>query len=161
MNKVVLMGRLTADPEIRYTNGEQAVCIARYRLAVDRRGGANGEQADFISCAAFRGAGEFASKHLRKGQKIAIVGHIQTGSYEKQDGTKVYTTDVIVEEHYFCEPKLEERPAERQSYSQREDSGYQRSRPQQSQQSRAGFAPPQQLEMMQEIEPCDDEDLPF
>ena len=105
MNKVVLMGRLTADPEIRYTNGEQAVCIARYRLAVDRRGGANGEQADFISCAAFRGAGEFASKHLRKGQKIAIVGHIQTGSYEKQDGTKVYTTDVVIEEQEFAESK--------------------------------------------------------
>ena len=107
MNKVILMGRLTRDPEVRYSQGEQATAVARYTLAVDRRGKRDGDQqtADFIGCVAFGRLGEFAEKYLRKGTKIAIVGHIQTGSYTKADGQKVYTTDVIVDECEFAESK--------------------------------------------------------
>ena len=107
MNKVILMGRLTRDPEVRYSQGEQAMAVARYSLAVDRRGRRDGDQqtADFINCVAFGRLGEFAEKYLRKGTKIAIVGHIQTGSYTKADGTKVYTTDVVVDECEFAESK--------------------------------------------------------
>ncbi len=109
MNKVILMGRLTRDPEIRYAQNDSSMSIARYTLAVDRRGrrdGNDGQQtADFIGCVAFRQQADFAEKYLRKGMKIAIVGRIQTGSYTNRDGQKVYTTDVIVEEHEFCESK--------------------------------------------------------
>ena len=107
MNKVILMGRLTRDPEVRYSQGEQATAIARYTIAVDRRGRRDGDQqtADFIGCVAFGRLGEFAEKYLRKGTKVAIVGRIQTGSYTKQDGSKVYTTDVVVEECEFAESK--------------------------------------------------------
>lgn len=107
MNKVVLIGRLTADPEVRYTQGDQPICIASYRLAVERRGKkTEGKQnADFISIKAFGKGGEFAEKYLHKGMKVAVSGHIQTGSYTKQDGSKVYTTDVIADEQEFCESK--------------------------------------------------------
>ena len=106
MNKAILMGRLTRDPDIRYTNGEKPVCIARYTLAVDRRFKRDGEQqADFIPCIAFGRQGEFAEKYLRQGTKIVIVGRIQTGSYTNRDGIRVYTTDVIVEEQDFAESK--------------------------------------------------------
>jgi len=107
MNKVILMGRLTRDPEVRYSQGEQATAIARYTLAVDRRGRKDGDQqtADFIGCVAFGRLGEFAEKYLRKGTKIVIVGHIQTGSYTKPDGQRVYTTDVVVDECEFAESK--------------------------------------------------------
>ena len=105
MNKVILMGRLTKDPEVRYSQGENATAVARYSLAVDRRFKREGEQnTDFINCVAFGKNGEFAEKYLRKGTKICVCGRIQTGSYEK-DGVKVYTTDVVVEEHDFCESK--------------------------------------------------------
>ena len=107
MNKVILMGRLTRDPEIRYSQGENALAIARYTLAVDRRFNRNGDEntADFISCVAFGKAGEFAEKYLHKGTKIAVTGRIQTGSYTNKDGVKVYTTDVVVEDHEFAESK--------------------------------------------------------
>lgn len=107
MNKVILMGRLTRDPEIRYSQGEQATAVARYTLAVDRRFRRDGDSqtADFIGCVAFGRQGEFAEKYLRKGIKIAITGRIQTGSYTNRDGQKVYTTDVIVEEQEFAESK--------------------------------------------------------
>lgn len=106
MNKVILIGRLVAEPEIRYSQGENASAIARYRLAVDRKFKREGEaNADFISCVAFGKNGEFAEKYLHKGTKIAVVGRIQTGSYSNQEGQKVYTTDVIVEEHEFAESK--------------------------------------------------------
>ena len=109
MNKVILMGRLTRDPEVRYSQGAEPMAIARYTLAVDRRGrrDANGgdQTADFISCTAFGRQGEFAEKYLKQGTKILVTGRIQTGSYTKQDGSKVYTTDVIVEEHEFAESK--------------------------------------------------------
>lgn len=106
MNKVVLMGRLTRDPEVRYVSGENATAIARYTLAVDRRFKRDGEQsADFINCVVFGKGAEFAEKYLRQGTKIAAVGRIQTGSYTNKDGQKVYTTDVVVEEQEFAESK--------------------------------------------------------
>ena len=106
MNKVILMGRLTRDPEVRYSQGENNLAIARYTLAVDRRFQRNGDQtADFISCVAFGKAAEFAEKWYRQGVKIAISGRIQTGSYTNKDGVKVYTTEVVVEEQEFAECK--------------------------------------------------------
>ena len=106
MNKVVLMGRLTRDPEVRYSQGENPSAVARYSLAVDRRFKRDGEQnTDFINCVAFGKNGEFAEKYLRKGMKIAVTGRIQTGSYTNQYDQKVYTTDIVVEEHEFCESK--------------------------------------------------------
>ena len=107
MNKAVLMGRLTRDPDVRYTQGQQPMCVARYTLAVDRRtkDSDGNRQADFISCIAFGKNGEFAEKYLHKGRRICISGRIQTGSYTNKDGVKVYTTDVVVEEHDFCESK--------------------------------------------------------
>ena len=107
MNKAIIMGRLTRDPEVRYTQGENQMAIARYTLAVDRRFNRNGDEntADFISCVAFGKAGEFAERYFRKGTKIAVTGRIQTGSYTNKDGVKVYTTDVVVEEQEFAESK--------------------------------------------------------
>ena len=109
MNKVILCGRLTKDPEVRYSQGGEPMAIARYTLAVDRRRGRNngdGEQtADFISCVAFGRSGEFAEKYLKKGTKMLITGRIQTGSYTNKDGVKVYTTEVVVEEQEFAESK--------------------------------------------------------
>ena len=107
MNKVILMERLTRDPEVRYSQGESSLAIARYSIAVDRRqrNNADGQTADFINCVAFGRAGEFAEKYLRKGTKIAVTGRIQTGSYTNKDGQKVYTTDVVVEEQEFAESK--------------------------------------------------------
>ena len=114
MNKVILIGRLVADPEVTYTQGANTTCISRYRLAVDRSYKKEGEaSADFIPCVAFGKAGEFAEKYLHKGMKVAVVGRIQTGSYENKEGHKVYTTDVIVETQEFCENKSssEDKPA--------------------------------------------------
>lgn len=106
MNKVILMGRLTRDPEIRYSQGEKATAVARYTLAVDRSYRRDGENnADFIGCVAFGRTAEFAEKYFRQGTKIAIVGRIQTGSYVNKDGVKVYTTDVVVDEQEFAESK--------------------------------------------------------
>ena len=106
MNKVILMGRLTRDPEVRYSQGENATAVARYSLAVDRRFRRENEPtADFINCVAFGRAAEFAERYLRQGTKIAVTGRIQTGSYTNRDGVKVYTTDVVVEEQEFAESK--------------------------------------------------------
>lgn len=106
MNKVILMGRLTRDPEIRYTQGERQMAIARYSLAVNRSFKRDGEpDADFINCVAFGRQAEFAERHLKKGIRIVITGRIQTGSYTNRDGVRVYTTDVIVEEQEFAESK--------------------------------------------------------
>ena len=106
MNKVILMGRLTRDPDVRYSQGEQATAIARYTLAVDRKFKREGDQtADFIGCVAFGKLGEFAEKYLHQGTKIVVTGRIQTGSYTNKDGQKVYTTDVVVEECEFAESK--------------------------------------------------------
>lgn len=107
MNKVILMGRLTRDPEVRYSQGQNSTAIARYTLAVDRKfKDANGNTgADFISCVAFGKAGEFAEKYFKKGTKIAIEGRLQSGSYTDKNGNKVYTTDVIIESQEFAESK--------------------------------------------------------
>lgn len=107
MNKVILMGRLTRDPEVRYAQGDQPLCIARYTLAIDRRKTRENDEpgADFISCVAFGSNGEFTEKYLRKGTKILIEGRIQTGSYTNKDGQKVYTTDVVAEHQEFAESK--------------------------------------------------------
>ena len=108
MNKVILMGRLTRDPEVRYSQGENSSAIARYTLAVDRRFRRNndGEQsADFINCVEFGKLAEFAEKYFYKGIKLIVRGRIQTGSYTNRDGVKVYTTDIIVESHEFAESK--------------------------------------------------------
>ena len=107
MNKVILMGRLTREPNISYSTGEKQTIIARYTLAVDRRRRAdNGEQtADFISCVAFDKAAEFAEKYLHQGTKMVVTGRIQTGSYTNKEGQKIYTTDVVIEEQEFAESK--------------------------------------------------------
>lgn len=106
MNKVILMGRLTKDPDVRYTTGENPLAIARYTLAVDRRFHKDGEAtADFISCVVFGRAAEFAEKYFRQGLKITISGRIQTGSYTNREGQKVYTTEIVVEEQEFAECK--------------------------------------------------------
>ena len=106
MNKCIFVGRITRDPEVRVSSGDTATTVARYSLAVDRKFKRGGDQtADFINCVAFGKSGEFAEKYLHKGMKIAIVGRLQTGSYTNKEGQKVYTTDIIVEEHEFVEAK--------------------------------------------------------
>lgn len=144
MNKVILMGRLTRDPEVRYSQGENSLAIARYTLAVDRRFKRAGEQeADFITCVAFGKSAEFAEKYLKQGTKIAVTGRIQTGSYTNKEGQKVYTTEVIVEDHEFAESKS----------SGGGDSSYQQtSRPAPSQAAGDGFM---------NIPDGIDEELPF
>ena len=108
MNKVILVGRLTRDPEVRYTQGENQTAIARYTLAVDRRFKRDGEPtADFINCVVFGKSAEFAEKYFRQGLRVAISGRITTGSYTNKDGIKVYTTEVTVEEQEFAESKAE------------------------------------------------------
>ena len=110
MNRVILMGRLTRDPEVRYSQGERSMAIARYTLAVDRRGrrsqDSSGEQsADFIPCVAFDRAAEFAEKYFRQGMRVLVSGRIQTGSYVNKDGQKVYTTEVILDDQEFADSK--------------------------------------------------------
>ena len=146
MNKVILMGRLTRDPEIRYSQGERQMAIARYTLAVDRKGqkNENGQQADFIRCVAFDRAAEFADKYLRQGQRVLIEGRIQTGSYQDRDGKTVYTTDIVVEQQEFADSKSEDRGG----------SGYRtQSRPQPTPVGHDGF--------MNIPDGVDDEGLPF
>ena len=122
MNRVILMGRLTKNPAVRYTSGEKPMAVARYTLAVDRKFKRDGEQtADFISCVAFGKQGQFAENYLHQGMKIVITGRIQTGSYTNRDGKKVYTTDVVVEEQEFAESKA---ASEFNVNSQSSSSGY-------------------------------------
>ncbi|MCF0121763.1 MAG: single-stranded DNA-binding protein [Lachnospiraceae bacterium] len=106
MNKVILMGRLTRDPDIRYSTGENSTAVARYTLAVDRRFRRDGDQsADFINCVVFGRSAEFAEKYFHQGIRIVVSGRIQTGSYTNRDGNKVYTTDVVIEDQEFAESK--------------------------------------------------------
>lgn len=110
MNRIILMGRLVRDPEVRYTQGADSQAVARYTLAVDRRGvkkkdGDQGQTADFINCVAFRKAGEFAEKNFRQGLRVLVSGRLQTGSYVNKDGQRIYTTDVIIEEQEFADGK--------------------------------------------------------
>ena len=108
MNRAILMGRLTRDPEVRYSSGERSMAIARYTLAVDRgfkRGDSSEQNADFIPCVAFDKAGEFAERYFRQGMRVLISGRIQTGSYTNKEGQKVYTTEVIIETQEFADSK--------------------------------------------------------
>ena len=106
MNKIILMGRLTRDPEVRYSQGDSSTAVARYTLAVDRRFKRDNEpSADFIPCVVFGRSGEFAEKYFRQGMRVSVSGRIQTGSYTNKDGVRVYTTEVIVEEQEFAESK--------------------------------------------------------
>ena len=136
MNKVVLMGRLTRDPEVRYSQGENALAIARYTLAVDRRFKRDGEQtADFINCVVFGKSAEFTERYFRQGMRVVVCGRIQTGSYTNKEGNRVYTTDVVVEEQEFAESK-----AAAANYNGNRD-GYQQapSRPEPTQAAGDGF----------------------
>ena len=109
MNRVILMGRLTRDPEVRYSQGERSMAIARYTLAVDRRGrrgqDGNDQTADFINCVAFDRAGEFAEKYFRQGMRVLVSGRLQTGSYVNKDGQRIYTTEVILDDQEFADSK--------------------------------------------------------
>ena len=125
MNKVILMGRLTRDPDVRYSSGDGSTAVARYTLAVDRRFHRDGDAtADFIGSVAIGRQAEFAEKYLRQGTKIAITGRIQTGSYTNREGRKVSTTDVVVEEQEFAEGKNAERPREQGATPQANTDGF-------------------------------------
>ena len=155
MNKAILMGRLTRDPEVRYSQGEKAMCVARYTLAVNRRFRREGDaEVDFINCVAFGKAGEFAEKYFKQGTKIVIAGRIQTGSYTNREGQKIYTTEVIVEEQDFAESKRPDSQAPAQggyqnqapaqggypqqnAYQQAPQGGYQQQAPSQQPQQQA------------------------
>ena len=114
---------MVREPEIRYSQGENTTCIARYTLAVDRKFKQEGQpNADFINCIAFGKLGEFAEKYLHKGTKIAVVGRIQTGSYKNKDGNTVYTTDIVVEEQEFCESKSQQSSSQQQPTPSNDDS---------------------------------------
>lgn len=109
MNKCILIGRLVRDPEIRWTQGQESMCVAKFTLAVDRKTKKEGEQsADFISCTAFKKSAEFIEKYIKKGTKIALEGRWQTGSYTNKEGAKIYTNDCIVEQVEFAESKASE-----------------------------------------------------
>ena len=125
MNKVILMGRLTRNPETRYSIGDEPMAITRYTLAVERRFKREGEAtADFISCVAFGKAAEFAEKYLKQGTKITLAGRIQTGSYTNKEGVKVYTTEIVVEEQEFAESKNNQQPAAPQQQPEQADDGF-------------------------------------
>ncbi len=127
MNKVILMGRLTRDPDVRYSQGDNSMAIARYTLAVDRRmrrDSQDQQTADFIGCVAFGKQGEFAEKYLHQGTKIAVEGRIQTGSYTNKDGQKVYTTDIVVENHEFCESRNSAASSNNGNSNQSHDDGF-------------------------------------
>lgn len=113
MNKVIMMGRLTRDPEVRYTTGEKSMCVARFSIAVDRRGKQKegAPEADFFNCTSFGRQGEFVEKYLKKGTKILISGRLQNNNYTNRDGQKVYAIEIFVEEIEFAESKREETPA--------------------------------------------------
>ena len=161
MNRVILMGRLTRDPDIRYSQGENSMAIARFTLAVDRRVRRDAEQtADFISCVAFGRTAEFFEKYFRQGSRVCVEGRIQTGSYVNRDGQKVYTTDVVVENAEFADSKAS-------SSSQQSAPAYDRrssSAPQQTPQKPAAAAPAAEAAQegfMDITDGLEDEGLPF
>ena len=144
MNKVILMGRLTRDPDVRYS--DQSSAVARFTLAVDRRFKRDGDQqtADFISCVAFGKTGEFIERYCHQGTKLVVEGRIQTGSYTNRDGNKVYTTDVVAENVEFAESK---------ATAANNEGGYQAARPEPSSAAGDGF--------MNIPDGVEDEGLPF
>ena len=158
MNKVILMGRLTRDPDVRYSAGENSLAVARYTLAVDRRfrrDADQGQTADFISCVVFGRGAEFAEKYFHQGIKILVTGRIQTGSYTNREGQKVYTTEVVVEEQEFAESK---------AASSENSGGYHSSYQQPSAASSApaaGGQPSASVDGFMNIPDGIDEELPF
>ena len=154
-NTVILIGRLTADPEVRWTNDQK--CIARFRLAVDRPYGNNGQhETDFINCVAFGNRGEFAQKYLQKGTKVAIGGEIRTGSYQRQDGSKAYTTDVNVDTYTFVESRQQNSGYQAQPNNNQQNGYRQQQAPQQGYQQQYQPAPqpaPQQEQYQQQTLP--------
>lgn len=147
MNKVILMGRLTKLPEMRYTQSCEPLAVARYTLAVNRRYKRQGDsEADFINCIAFGKNGEFAEKYLNKGQLISVVGRLQVSMWEDREGKKHWSTDVIVEEHYFAEGKGNGEP-------QKGGQGGSKPKGKQGEDAENGFYPID--------ESVDDDDLPF
>ena len=150
MNKVILMGRLTREPEVRYSQGAEPLAVARYTLAVNRRFKRKDEQeADFIPCVAFGKSGEFAEKYFRKGQLVAVTGRLQVRSWDK-DGERRYTTEVIIEEQYFAESKNSQPAAAEQG---RKDTGEGKAAKENRQAPADGFYPID--------ESVEDDDLPF
>ena len=150
MNKTILMGRLTRDPEVRYAANDSGMAIVRYTLAVDRRRtGNDGQSADFINCVAFGKTGEFAEKYFRKGTKILISGRIQTGSYTNQENRRIYTTEVIVEDQEFAESK---RASEEAAAA---------SAPAPSAPQPAAAAPTDAMPMPEPLPFAEDEEIPF
>lgn len=144
MNKVILMGRLTRDPDIRYSQGERQMAVARYSLAVNRSFRREGDpEADFINCVAFGRQAEFTERYLKKGMRMLVTGRIQTGSYTNRDGVKVYTTDIIVEDQEFAESKAaSDRNAaafQSQGGYQPQDAGQPHGRPEPEQAPADGF----------------------
>ena len=160
MNKVILMGRLARDPEVRYSQGATPVAVARYTLAVSRRFKRDGEpEADFIQCVAFGKGGEFVERFFRKGQMVSVVGRLQVRSWDDKDGTKRWSTEVVTEEHYFAESKasFEGRTASQPFNAMPNDMIYtqpqQQAAPKNSAPAGDGFYPID--------EGIDDDDLPF
>lgn len=146
MNKVILMGRLTRSPEVRYSQGSEPVAVARYTLAVNRRFKRKDEpEADFIPCVAFGKSGEFAEKYFKKGQLVGVIGRLQVRSWEDNEGKKRWTTEVIVEEQYFAESKAAEQG--------RKDTGEGKAAKESGQAAADGFYPID--------ESVEDDDLPF
>ena len=152
MNKTILMGRLTRDPEVRYSANDSGMAIVRYTLAVDRRraAGNDGQSADFINCVAFGKTGEFAEKYFRKGMKILITGRIQTGSYTNQEGQRIYTTEVIVEDQEFAESKRASEEAAASAPA-----------PSAPQPAAAAAAPTDAMPMPEPLPFAEDEEIPF
>ena len=159
MNRVFLMGRLTRDPDVRYSQGQNQTAIARYSLAVDRRFRRDGDpEADFINCVAFGKQAEFAERFLRKGIKMVVEGRIQTGSYTNRDGNKVYTTDVIVESQEFAESKAANDRVREQAPAQQ---GAPAGAPQQQGYTQAPQQPAQGFAQPTVMQPNGEDDLPF
>lgn len=156
MNKVILMGRLVKDPEVRYSQGAEPMAVARYTLAVNRRFKRQGEQdADFIGCVAFGKTGEFAERYFRKGQMVSVIGRLQVRSWDDQNGQKHWSTDVVVEEQYFAESKsnFEQRSATMDMNPMPAQNSYQPQQSNASQPANEGFYPID--------ESIEDDDLPF
>ena len=157
MNKVILMGRLAREPEVRYSQGAAPVAVARYTLAVSRRFKRDGEpDADFISCVAFGKGGEFVERFFKKGQRVSVVGRLQVRSWDDKDGTKRWSTEVVTEEHYFAESKSSfEGRMGSQPFTAPQDmpSGMPQAQPKSSAPAGDGFYPIE--------EGLDDDDLPF
>ncbi len=157
MNKVILMGRLVKEPEVRYSQGAEPIAVARYTLAVNRRFKRQGEpEADFINCVAFGKTGEFAEKYFKKGQMVSVVGRLQVRSWDDNEGKKRWTTEVIVEEQYFAEGKQDS-----------EKNGRSKPAPEQNRPAAASNKPAKQMGLADSPgfypidESIEDDDLPF